>query len=136
MYVVFPYDYEAAKTWSFDWVSQRAALNLALTFVYYGFWNLTLYILNWDNRKFNPANNPTLSRQIHNCWYTTLGALQWTAWEVIFVHMYATGKLSYVSNEVTTVARPAMHSLVIDHYGRPEGDVQAVPLGALRAHVP
>jgi hypothetical protein len=32
VYFAFPYDLEAAKTWSVGWVARRTALNLALMF--------------------------------------------------------------------------------------------------------
>lgn len=35
----------------------------------------------------------------HNMWYTALGTLQWSMWEVLFVHMWATGKLKYTSDQ-------------------------------------
>ncbi len=31
-------------------------------------------------------------------WYVFLGCVQWTVWEAFFIHMYATGKLPYMSN--------------------------------------
>ena len=30
--------------------------------------------------------------------YSTMGVVQWTAWEACFMHAYATGKLPYVSD--------------------------------------
>ena len=35
-------------------------------------------------------------RVLHNIWYSCLGTLQWSAWEVIFMHLYATKKLPHM----------------------------------------
>ena len=39
-----------------------------------------------------------MGRMIHNIWYTFLGAFQWSVWEVIFMRLWATGMLPYVSD--------------------------------------
>jgi len=39
---------------------------------------------------------------LHNTWYTFLGALQWTVWEAIFMHSYATDRLPYLSDADAT----------------------------------
>ena len=48
----------------------------------------------------------------HNIWYTSLGTAQFTVWEAIFLNMYATGKLSYVSN-AELFANPADMAMTV-----------------------
>lgn len=104
VYFLFPYDYDVSKKWdkSFGrWIAKRAILNVSLVYTYYGFWHSSLYCFNWANRPFN-QNRPLQYRWgklLHNVFYTTLGALQWTGWEVMMLHCYASGKMPYLSNE-------------------------------------
>ena len=47
-YVVFPYDFAAAKAgYSADWILPRLAVNAAITLCYSGFWHVTLYWLDF-----------------------------------------------------------------------------------------
>lgn len=93
VYCVFPYDYSAALTFRASWIAPRLAINFAAVYFYYGFWEVTLYVLRWSKRKFNPSTPNFHPRLLHNVWYSSLATLQWTVWEVIFVHLYATKKL-------------------------------------------
>ena len=34
----------------------------------------------------------------HNCWYSTLGVAQWTAWECVFMHIFATDRLPHIKD--------------------------------------
>ena len=61
IYVLFPYDFEAARTFAPGWVASRLLLNLALMFGYVGFWHGALYRLHWSKRKY-AANLPSSSR--------------------------------------------------------------------------
>jgi hypothetical protein len=76
----------------------RLLINTFVTFAYFGFWNVSLYVWGFGQRKFNPNGNPTLGRQLHNMFYSVCGVAQWTVWEVCFVYAYATGRLGYVSD--------------------------------------
>jgi len=98
VYVAFPYDFESGlyEGWG-SWVPKRVALNFAMMFGYVGFWHCALYLWNWSSRKF-VANRPGSGRIAHNIGYSCLGTLQWSAWEVIFMHLYATKKLPYMSD--------------------------------------
>eukprot|EP00039_Didymoeca_costata_P001955 m.56557 g.56557 ORF g.56557 m.56557 type:complete len:445 (-) comp11044_c0_seq2:97-1431(-) len=97
-YVMFPYDFDSAKTWNLSWILDRAALNLTITVTFVGFWYMSLYHAHWAERKFQ-EKQPSLGMMIHNIWYTCLGALQWTAWEVVFMHAFANGYLPYISDK-------------------------------------
>eukprot|EP00931_Biecheleriopsis_adriatica_P004800 TRINITY_DN106418_c0_g1_i1.p1 TRINITY_DN106418_c0_g1~~TRINITY_DN106418_c0_g1_i1.p1 ORF type:complete len:495 (-),score=60.02 TRINITY_DN106418_c0_g1_i1:74-1558(-) len=95
-YFVFPYDIPAATSWSMDWISYRLLANSVITFGYVGFWHLTLYILGWGKRPFNPDRQYKISKVAHNAFYNVLGVVQWTAWEAIAMHCWATGRLPYI----------------------------------------
>ena len=112
VYVVFPYDFGAARTLAPRWVASRLAINTALLFGYFGFWEVTLYSWDWSKRKFKGSwvskegaatwvnnNWPTRERLGHNCWWCLLAAVQYTCWEVFVVHLYATGKLPHIKDE-------------------------------------
>ena len=38
---------------------------------------------------------------IHNMWYTFLGVIQYTFWEVLYIHCCATNRLPFVTNQQT-----------------------------------
>jgi len=97
-YFVFPYDLEAAKTWSLGWIAYRLMANSILTFGYVGFWHGTLYLLGWGQRPFNPDRKYRVSKVAHNVFYSYMGVLQWTLWEVVAMHCWATGRLPYISD--------------------------------------
>eukprot|EP00937_MAST-01D_sp_MAST-1D-sp2_P006630 g6630.t1 len=97
-YVLFPYDFAAARAWAWGWVLRRLLVNLFIVFGYFGFWHVTLYWWGWGARPFNPARQWRWAKLAHNAWYTALGALQWTAWEALFMHCYATGRLPYLAD--------------------------------------
>lgn len=108
VYVLAPYDFEAAKSLAFEdlgWVRNRAIINVGVMMGYFGFWSLSMNAFWFGSRKFNPEKQTTLPRMFHNIWYCTLGALQWTLWEAIFVHCYATGKLDYIPDNAAFATR-------------------------------
>jgi len=113
VYVFFPYDIEAAKTWSWDWVLFRAKVNVILVFVYFGWWHLTLYRARWAERKFDPKHMPGSERMIHNMWYCFLGAVQWTGWECLMLRAYALGKMPYIADEVAWATRGNIARMVL-----------------------
>lgn len=96
VYLAFPYDLQAARSFGVGWVLKRLAVNLAVTWLYVGFWDVALYGLQWSKRKFNPLRWPNRWELFHNVWYANLGILQWTVWEVFFIYAYATGRLPYI----------------------------------------
>jgi len=99
-YFVFPYDFQAAKTFdSLDWVYYRFAVNFGITFGFFGFWHCALYLFGWSERPFLPNRRYRLSKVIHNMFYSTMGVVQFTVWEAIFLHCYATNRLPYLSDE-------------------------------------
>jgi len=117
IWLIFPYDFESAQTLAMDWIARRAALNICILFGYYG---AVVYGTNaYAQRKFRPDMTPSWVNLAHNIWYSMLGALHWTAWEVLFVHLFATGRLSYVTNDelsgsgISVIAREALAATLI-----------------------
>lgn len=104
VYVIFPYNFEANaeiyKTFSAGWVLKRCAVSLFVAFAYTGFWHLSLYSWGWSTRKFKPDSwpNKSAARMAHNLWYSTLGALQWAAWECVFMNIYAHKKFPFIED--------------------------------------
>ena len=50
-------------------------------------------------RTCHPSRRYKPSKVIHNMFYTMLGVVQFTVWEAIFVHCYATNRLPYLTNQ-------------------------------------
>ena len=102
VYFVCPYPYNnipVAATFSKDWIIYRATVNVVAVLTFFGFWHISLYHLGWGERPFKEDRTYRLSKVCHNIFYSVLGALQWTLWEVVVLHCYATGRLGYVSDK-------------------------------------
>lgn len=100
VYVLVPYDMEAARAgWTLDWIGPRLVVNLSVFFLYYTAISLVTYGLHVTKRKFTPNYIPTKGRLFHNVYYSSLGMLQYTFWEVLMVRMWAVGKVSYIKDE-------------------------------------
>jgi sterol desaturase/sphingolipid hydroxylase (fatty acid hydroxylase superfamily) len=100
IYVLAPYDYDKmrAEGMTVDWFVQRSILNTSVMLAYYGFWHTTLYGLHWAKRPFAQGRIYRWSRTLHNMWYCLLGVLQWTAWELIMVYSYSSGRIGFQAN--------------------------------------
>ncbi len=102
VYCVFPYPYNdipgTCATFAPRWVGYRAAVNVSAVLLFFGWWHVTLYCLGWGTRPFKDGRAYRLGKVAHNVYYSVLGALQWTAWEAIVLHCYATGRLGYVTD--------------------------------------
>jgi len=114
VYFAFPYDLDMAAfneaqsqteslMLSFILVRffPRFMVNFAVTFTYTLYWHAILY---WktkeplSRRSFNQARVYRVGKVIHNIYYSTLGIAQWSLWEAVFVHCFASGRLPYLSN--------------------------------------
>jgi len=99
-YFLFPYDFQAAKSFQkLDWVFIRFLVNFTITFGYFGFWHSVTYLLGWTKRPFHPSRQYKKSKVLHNMWYSFLGVVQLTVWEAIVMHCYATNRLPYMSDQ-------------------------------------
>eukprot|EP00658_Telonema_sp_P-2_P026847 TRINITY_DN20873_c0_g1_i1.p1 TRINITY_DN20873_c0_g1~~TRINITY_DN20873_c0_g1_i1.p1 ORF type:complete len:435 (-),score=68.61 TRINITY_DN20873_c0_g1_i1:190-1494(-) len=99
VYLVCPYDLEAAKHWEMRWIMRRVLVNMLVMFAYYLFWEVALYSAQWSQRKFSANVWPSTGKIAHNVGWSLLGTLQWVGWEVAFVRMFATGQLPFMSDE-------------------------------------
>jgi sterol desaturase/sphingolipid hydroxylase (fatty acid hydroxylase superfamily) len=101
VYFIFPYPYNdipVAATFAMDWIGYRALVNCTAVLSFFGFWHVTLYFMEYGQRPFKQDRVYRASKVVHNIYYSILGALQWTLWEVIVLHCYATKRLGFVSD--------------------------------------
>lgn len=98
-YVIFPYEIDAAKVFTFNWMRYRFLANIVLVLGYVSFWHMSLYFLHWGKRPFNPDREYKWSKVLHNAFYSVCGIAQWTVWEALFVYCFATGRLPYITDE-------------------------------------
>jgi len=99
-YFFFPYDYEAAKSLTnFNWIFKRFLVNFSITFGFFGFWHVALYLFNWSERPFQPGRSYRVGKVVHNMWYSLLGVVQFTVWEAIYVYCCATNRISFMTDE-------------------------------------
>jgi len=98
-YYFFPYDLEAAKSFNdLSWVTHRLLVNTTIVMGYFAFWHVALYLLHWSERPFKADRQYRVSKLVHNVWYTFLGAVQWTVWEAVMMHCYATHRIPYLDD--------------------------------------
>ena len=65
----------------------------------YNYLNTSLQKIDLMKRTCHPSRRYKLSKVIHNMFYTMLGVVQFTVWEAIFVHCYATNRLPYLTDQ-------------------------------------
>ena len=104
-YFAFPYDLSsdsaaAQAPLSWDFFSQRFPLWFTVTFGYTGFWHVTLYILGWANRPFVKDRPYNYDKVAHNIFYSFSGVVIWVGFENVFAFLWATNRLSYLSDSV------------------------------------
>lgn len=83
---------------------ERFPLWFGLTFGYFSFWHVSLYYTQMANRPFIENREYSLDKMTHNIFWTTSGIAIWTVFENVFAYLWATGRLSYISdiNSMTT----------------------------------
>jgi len=97
---------EEATALEMSWIWPMLARNLVLLWVVCGGWHGYLYIAkaNGTEKKYNPSWPKPDPKHLfgdqtyENLFYSHLGWLVWTAYEVFFMHMWATGRLPYYSD--------------------------------------
>lgn len=77
---------------------ERFPLWFGITFGYFSFWHVTLYWLQMANRPFIVNRIYNIDKVFHNIFWTTSGIAIWTVFENVFVYLWATGRLSYISD--------------------------------------
>jgi len=100
IWFVFPYDYASAEEgFKLEWVMKRCVVMATTTFIYTAFWHVSLYFSHMAKRPFKGNRQYKWSKLIHNMTYTLMGCLQWTLWECVFIHCYATKRLPYMADD-------------------------------------
>lgn len=92
-----------AEHFEASWMAPIFMRNLGLTVVYYEFWHHTLYRMKLSDRKFKPRW-PAPGVVMRNRFWTCMGAVQWSAWEIMYAHMFATGRLPFMSDTAITAS--------------------------------
>lgn len=103
IYFLAPYDLSptgtgAAAPLSVAFFKERFPLWFAVTFGYTAFWHVTLYGLGWAERPFIKNRVYNAAKVAHNLAYSLAGIAMWTAFENVFVFLWSTGRLAYVSD--------------------------------------
>jgi sterol desaturase/sphingolipid hydroxylase (fatty acid hydroxylase superfamily) len=103
LYVAAPYNLgqdspAAVAPISLAFFLERFPLWFGITFGYFSFWHVALYGLNMANRPFIANRTYSVDKVLHNAFWTTSGIAIWTVFENIFAHLWATGRLPYISN--------------------------------------
>ena len=80
---------------------ERFPLWFGLTFGYFSFWHVTLYGFNMAQRPFIANRLYNVDKVIHNMFWTTSGIAIWTVFENVVAYLWASGRLSYMSDTVS-----------------------------------
>jgi len=95
----FPID--KAHTWNLDWIILLLIQNLVIVYIFYGSWHWLLYdspfSINIKDRKFNPEY-PSQQKWNHDRFYTLVGTIIATGFEVLMVHLWSKGIVPYYDN--------------------------------------
>ena len=90
------FDIARAAPLSQAFFADRLPLWMLTTFLYVGFWHVTLYGLSFASRPFIKDRAYSLDKLAHNVFWTASGVVIWTAFENVFCFLWATGRLAYV----------------------------------------
>jgi len=85
---------------SLKFFAERLPLWLVVVFGYNAFWHITLYWLGWAERPFIQNRIYNWNKVLHNLFWNVSGVVIWTGFENVFVYLWATGRLSYLSDAV------------------------------------
>jgi sterol desaturase/sphingolipid hydroxylase (fatty acid hydroxylase superfamily) len=100
-WLTWPYTFPYAAQFEWKWISIVVAFNLACEFICYGFWHWFVYQSKFaqgplKEKKFNPVNQYENSQNLRReIFFTTLGWLHSSAYQVVMMHLWATGKVPY-----------------------------------------
>ena len=88
---------ERCATFELDWMGFVLARNLFLMFFYYEAFYTALYRFGVAKKKFNEK---FVSAEEHrsNIFWCVMGTIQWSVWEIIFMHLWGSGKLPYIKD--------------------------------------
>jgi sterol desaturase/sphingolipid hydroxylase (fatty acid hydroxylase superfamily) len=102
-YKFFPYDLSpdsiaAAGPLTYAFFAERLPLWLPLIFGYFAFCHISIYGFNLSTRPFIADRVYNVDKVVHNAFWTTSGIVIWTAYENVFCYLWASGRLSYISD--------------------------------------
>lgn len=103
LYGLAPYDLTVSSTaaagpLTIQFFSERFPIWLAITLGYDTFWHIALYVFQLASRPFLPTRLYKIDKVIHNIFWTTSGITIWTAFENVICYLWATGRLSYITD--------------------------------------
>jgi sterol desaturase/sphingolipid hydroxylase (fatty acid hydroxylase superfamily) len=98
---------------------ERFPIWFALTFGYFSFWHIALYGFNMANRPFIKDREYNINKVLHNAFWTTSGICIWTVFENVFVYLWASGRLPYISDQISTSTPYGLIALLVAFMGVP-----------------
>jgi sterol desaturase/sphingolipid hydroxylase (fatty acid hydroxylase superfamily) len=103
LYFYAPYDLSpnsvaAQSPISYNFMVARLPLWLSTTLGYFSFWHVVLYFFNLASRPFIKNRTYNIDKVVHNIFWTTSGIVIWTAVENVYCYLWASGRLSYISD--------------------------------------
>jgi len=97
----FFFPIEKAAEWRLDWMLSVLVYNLAVEAVCYGGWHTLMYgpLRNtfWS-RKYNPKNQYEEGNLLREITFTTLGFIQSSVYQMVMMHLMASGKVVYYND--------------------------------------
>ena len=106
IYFAFPYDLSIDSSASiapisFEFLSERLPIWFITVFGYTAFWHVSLHIFKLASRSFIKNRPYNVNKLLHNMFWTFSGVVIWTIFENIFCYLWATDRLSYISDFVS-----------------------------------
>jgi len=98
---LFTFPLEKAHTWSFDWMALVFGRNFIIVWFFYSSWHWVLFE-SWLStkmkmRKFNPEYPPQ-EKWDHDRFYSLMGTFMMSGFEVVMLHLWATGVVPFYTN--------------------------------------
>ncbi len=103
LYRFFPYDLDPTSAavlgpLSFRFFAERLPLWLSVTLGYDALWHIALYGMKLAKRPFLANRAYNIDKVIHNIFWTSSGIVIWTGFENILCFLWATERLSYITD--------------------------------------
>ena len=107
LYTVAPYNLDTNSPSSISPINsvfffERFPIWFGITFGYFSFWHIAIYWFNMAKRPFIKDRIYNVNKVIHNAFWTTSGIAIWTIFENVFVYLWATGRLAYIPDKIST----------------------------------
>jgi sterol desaturase/sphingolipid hydroxylase (fatty acid hydroxylase superfamily) len=100
-YDLTPSSLAAQAPFSSEFLQNRLSIWLPLVLGYFSFWHVSLYKFQLASRPFIQSRMYNLQKLFHNVFWTTSGIFIWALFENLFCHLWATGRLNYVSDSIS-----------------------------------